>query len=433
MLCLEHDLSRIIKTCTVKFFQFGLFVTPLVYRHPVKLNQPIDLELAGLKYLFALLGAGLISFFLTSRVPVHLSNSGFAGEFFNHSTLLPTLEESGVTPYSLWYWGQLLIIGESRDQQLLLNASLLLVGFLAFAKGVVLTGVLVAFSMKPLPAFVLGSLLGVAVALPTAPFKRWSPLMGESTSYLGTLPPNVFMSATQLVANMFTVLAVISLCLWFVAPSKRRLVYMSIFSLMAVLAKPGIALPWVIAVAFLAFGMLFLRRLSVRDGFLLGLLAVLPHGLIMLIVYQQYMAGSGWLRSSTRLMPWEIWTSYTDQWFVDLLASWAFPIAVTVALVICRGIKDASFQLLIPAWLLALVAVLAFALLAEVDGLGNVSYSGNFAWGAMSATAGLYAVSAAATFGLPWRFKIVPFGLLGVQSIAGIKYINHYIATGRYF
>ena len=223
------------KTCTLKepcdlpslldFLQFGLFVTPLVYRHPVKLNQPIDSELAGLKYLFALFGAGLNSFLLTSRVPIHLSNSGFAGEFFNHSTLLPTLEESGVTPYSLWYWGQLLIIGESRDQQLLLNASLLLVGFLAFAKGVVLTGVLVAFSMKPLPAFVLGSLLGVAVALPTAPFKRWSPLMGESTSYLGTLQPNVFMSATQLVANMFTVLAVTSLCLWFVAPSKRRLIY----------------------------------------------------------------------------------------------------------------------------------------------------------------------------------------------------------------
>jgi hypothetical protein len=398
----------------------------------MKTKSPIDAELAGLKYLYALFGAGIISFFLTSRVPVQLTNPGFVGEFFTHSTLLPALEESGVTPYSLWYWGQLLLIGESREQQILLNAGLLLIGFLTFAKGVVLTGVLVAFSMKPLPAVVLGSLLGVAVALPTAPFERWSPLAGESTSYLGTLPPNVFMSATQIVANTFTVLAVTSLCLWFVAPTTQRLINLSIFSLIQVLAKPGIALPWVVAVVFLALAMCYLRRISIRDGFLLGVFTVLPPGLVMLFTYRQYMAGSGWKWTSSRLMPLEIWTSYTDQWFMDLLASWAFPIATTVALMICKGVKDVSFQFLIPAWLLALVAVLVFALLAEVDGAGNVASSGNFAWGALSATAGLYVVSAVATIRLPWRFKIIPFGLLGVQSIAGFMYINQYVATGKY-
>lgn len=365
----------------------------------MKTKPPIDAELAGLKHLYALLGAGIISFFLTSRVPVQM-NTGLGGEFFNHSTLLPSLEESGVTPYSLWYWGQILLVGESREQQILLNAGLLLIGFLTFAKGVVLTGVLVAFSMKPLPAVVLGSLLGVAVALPTAQFERWSPLAGESTSYLGTLPPNVFMSA---------------------------------FSLIQVLAKPGIAPPWLVAVVFLALAMCYSRRISIRDGFLLGVFTVLPPGLVMLFTYRQYMAGSGPLRLSSQLMPLEIWTYYTDQWFVDLLASWAFPIATTVSLIFYKGVKDMSFQFLIPAWLLALVAVLVFALLAEVDGSGNVAYSGNFGWGAMSATAGLYVVTAIATTQLPWRFAIAPFIVLGVQSVAGFMYINQYVATGRYF
>ena len=81
---------------------------------------------------------------------------------------------------------------------------------------------------------------------------------------------------------------------------------------------------------------------------------------------------------------------------------------------------------------MALIATLMFALLAEVSSSGDVVYAGNFAWGAMAATSGLYVVSAIAVQGIPWNIRWIPLGVLAVQAIAGLHYINVYIHTGSF-
>ena len=85
----------------------------------------------------------------------------------------------------------------------------------ATIKGVVLTGVIFTTSASRLQALVIGFFLGAAVALPLPFLERHSRLTDRPVHYLGTLPPNVFMSATQLMANTAAVIAVVTLALYF--------------------------------------------------------------------------------------------------------------------------------------------------------------------------------------------------------------------------
>ena len=160
-----------------------------------------DPETSRLLDVGMLIVAGMLSFIVFARVPVHALSPGFMGEFKNHSLLLPSLEATGTTPYSLWYTLQQVLVGRNREELILLNAGWLMLGALAVVKGVVLTGVLFTTSASRVQALFVGFLLGTAVAFPIPFLERHSRLTAGPVHYLGTLPPNVFMSATQLMAN----------------------------------------------------------------------------------------------------------------------------------------------------------------------------------------------------------------------------------------
>ena len=200
-----------------------------------------DAETSRLLDLGMLIVAGMLSFIVFARVPVHALSSNFLSEFKNHATLLPTLESTGTPPYSLWYTLQQLLVGENREEVVLLNAGWLLLGALAVLKGVVLTGALFATSASRLQALIVGILArhggGVSDPVSRAPLEA----DGRAVHYLGTLPPNVFMSSTQLMANTAAVAAIVTLALWFQRPTTARFTSMVLTGLVATLTKPGIA------------------------------------------------------------------------------------------------------------------------------------------------------------------------------------------------
>lgn len=392
-----------------------------------------DPETNGLVDAGLLVGAGLASFLVFARVPVHGLTPGFQGEFRNHSLLLSSLEADGSTPYSLWYALQEWLVGSNREELILLNAGWLLLGALAFVKGVVLTGMLRATAVPRGPALVLGFLLGCAVALPIPFLERQSRLRDGPINYLGTLPPNVFMSATQLLANTAAVVGVVTLTLWFRRPTGLRFAAMATGGLLAVLAKPGIAPALLAALTVLTVLTVRARRQGVRRAAVsLGAAGVVV-GLPLLGAYRTFMTGRGRLGLHSELMPFETWTTFTDQWFPDLVASWAFPLAVVVALLAGDRSSPQRWDWLVPAWLVAAVATAMFALLVEVNRDGEVIYAGNFAWGAMAATSGLYVVSVIALWPQPWRVRSIPLGILGIQAVAGLLYVAEYIDTGRFY
>ena len=396
-------------------------------------SLPSDPEMDRLFDLGLLAVAGLLSFIVFARVPVHALSPDFHSEFKHHALLLKTLESKGTPPYSLWYVIQRVLVGRNfRDELLLLNAAWLMLGALAFLKGIVLTGVLLATSASRLSALVVGFLLGTAVAFPMPWLTRESQVTDGPINYLGTLPPNVFMSATQLVANIAAVVAVVTLTLWFQKPTVVRFASMVLMALVATLAKPGIAPALIATVALLSVLLVRDRRVSLRTAVVQFAITSVLVGLPLLAAYKGFMAGTGLNGLHSVLMPFDVWTTFTSQWFPDLIASWAFPIVVIGALWVARSDSVTRPVWLLPAWSVAVVATLMFALLGEVDGAGKVVYAGNFAWGAIAATSGLYAVSAIALRNVPWRVRWVPITVLVVQAVAGLVYINEYIKTGNF-
>ncbi|MGD9702367.1 MAG: hypothetical protein AB7Q42_01080 [Acidimicrobiia bacterium] len=385
-------------------------------------NRILDLGL--------LITAGLLSFVVFARVPVHALSPGFQGEFRNHSLLVTSLESDGSTPYSLWYVLQKALVGGNRDELVLLNAGWLMLGALAAFKGIVLTGALLATSASRLQALIVGFLLGSAVAFPMPWLERRSRLREGPVNYLGTLPPNVFMSATQLMANIAAVVAVVTLTLWFQKPTSARFATMASSALLATLAKPGIAPALLATVALLTLLSVRARRQDVRTGVASLLIVGFLVGIPLLGAYSSFMTGRGRLGLHSELRPFDTWTTFTNQWFPDLIASWAFPIVVIGVLWVSRNASPTRREWLIPAWSMAAISTLMFALLAEVNREGKVIYAGNFAWGAMAATSGLYVVSAIALHGIPWRIRWMPLAVLTVQAITGLHYLNRYIDTG---
>ena len=379
-----------------------------------------------------LITAGLLSFIFFARVAAHAADPSFQSDLQEHAVLLGTIESSGSTPYSIWYLLQEAVIGRNRDTAILLASGWLMLGALAAFKGIVLTGVLMATTASRRYALVMGLLLGMAVALPIPFLVRHSRLFPDPIRYLGTLPPNVFWSATQLLANITAVAAVVTITLWYQKPTTVRLVSMSSMALVATLAKPGIAPAFLAAVALLAVLAVRARRLDIRTAVVVVVATGLLVGLPLLVAYQGFMSGTGFKGTHAVFRPFDTWTTYTSQWLPDLLASWAFPIVAVVALWATRDAAGSRPDWLLPAWSVTAVATLMFALLGEADGSGRALYSGNFAWGAMAATSALYAVSAIAVWEVRWRIRWLPLTVLAVQAAAGLLYVRAYIETGRF-
>jgi hypothetical protein len=405
-----------------------------------KRGEPSPWELSGLADLLVASLGGVCSLVIFAWAAARAQLPGFNSEFINHSLLLDKLESQKAPLYSLWYLLQKLIVGSDGRDQVLVGAGLLLLGCMATLKGVILTGLLRSARLQRFTCLIGGILLGTAIALPVPWLQRISPIINTQTHYLGTIPANTFMSATQLVANIGTTLAFFGLQLWGRNPSASSFWMMILTALLASIAKPGISLALLVGIGgTLALSCWRARAIRADQCWqLLISIALLLSPAIM--IHHFFLSGHGWLKIKAVLSPLTIWRAYSGQIPLDLLSSYAFPLLALLMILLYSWRMRATIagnmstlRGLLPCWLASLAALLIFVLLAEQDNTGYL-YNGNFIWGAISANTGLHLVSLIAILELPGLpYRLPPIIALCAEACAGILYISEYAASGSFY
>ena len=393
----------------------------------------------GLASLTVLILGGFISLLIFAWPASRALNPGFASEFLNHARLLKDLEAQQVPFYSLWYALQKLIVGSDLSVDVLTASGLLLIGAFAFLKGVLLTGLLTSAGYSPFSSLAGGFLLGTAIALPLPFVERYSSLYQVKVYYLGTLPPNTFMSATQLVANVGVLPAFFSLRLWGRSQNLKSYLVMLVACLIASLCKSGIAPPLFCGITLsIAINALLRKSFGFRQVYQILIAAVIlltPS----LIIGRSYMSGSGWRSIQAVVAPFETWKAFSSHIPADLFASFAFPILVILVLLSClvrssrgeSGSMRSELQGLLPCRLTACVALLMFIVLAEKVN-GQPFHSGNFAWGAISANAGLHLVALIAIRQLGLASRLFLCTVLGSEAAWGLLSVAGYVRIGTF-
>jgi len=320
--------------------------------------------------------------------------------------------------YSLWYPAlRLLTVGGSADQ-LMINGGFLLLGSLATLRGMIVARLLVSSGYTYVGAMLATGALVSCLAFPT--------LGLDIDFYLGTISPNSLASATQLVAIVFAIPAIYFLGRWFVDPSHRNLLWVGGSGALSALAKAGLTPAWIAGFTLLAVILLVKRR--IRPTWALLVPAAFP----LLTVLLSYTISFASRDSRTRLDPFAEWSILTGNIPIALLRSWGFPIFVLIACLVGLG-RTRTLQLLVAPWAVAIPSLVQASLLNETDADGAIRGYGNFMSGTTTATSALYFMSVVAIIHLPLRFRIPLFGLLGVQSIAGLVHVYNWTVTGSYF
>ena len=382
---------------------------------------------------------GLLSFLLMGVVAVHAGETGFASAFVHgkqpqHFELLPVLRERSWWLYSAWYYLQGLLVGPNPSRQLLLNSGFLLVGALAMAKGVVLTGITMASGFRRWWSLAFGFMLGTAIAFPVP--QDWG------SPYIGTIPPNVFMSATQLLANIGAVLCVFCLTIWLKNPNRQTLVLASVTAVVSAVAKPALTPAYLVVLALLLAYQVLAHRMrvvvAIRDAVIIGLIPAVTVVLGFLPNYagQDAPFKTVWAPGATWAAFHEMSSSQASANFFsisfDLLRSLAFPLVVLAAVAIGRRWSKDRIMTLAPAWLIMIVATIVFSLLGEATAKGKLFFAGNFMWGAVAANAALFVMSLLALKGLPLKITALPIVVLVVQCIGTALYFQHWLHTGTF-
>jgi hypothetical protein len=392
-----------------------------------------------LRNTFLLAIAGLCSFVIFAWPATRLYTPGFLSEIDAHSQLLSKLDQYQVPPYSLWYLFQKLLVGSQLSESMLSASGLLLIGAFATLKGVILSGLLRSALFSPLWSLVGGILLGTAVALPLPFLPHVSPLIGAHTEYLGTIPANTFMSATQLVANVCALPALYSLQQWCQKPSNRSFAMALLMCCISMLAKPGIAPPLFVAICgCTVFHCWKSRRWQVRRQTLLVFVSAVVLLVPSAVISYFYLNGVGFKTIKAIFAPLVIWQAYSPYVGLDFLRSFAFPLVVVVACLIQLGSFETSGRAkhalvgLLPGFLAASFAVFIYVSFAEQIN-GEYLYSGNFIWAAVSVNAGWHLNCLIATKSLDPVYRIVPLAILCLEAIGGFSYLSHYVSSGSYY
>lgn len=366
-----------------------------------------------------LLAAGLASFLIFAFGAARTGTfEDFESDIIAHALMTHGQLYGTWWTYSLWYPAlRLLTAGGSADQ-LMINGGFLLLGSLATLRGFMMARLLVSSGYGYTSALFATGALVSCLALPTFGL--------ADNFYVGTLSPNSLASATQLVAVLFAIPAVYFLGRWFVDPSTRNLTWVAITGVLSALAKAGLTPAWIVGFVVLAVTLVAQRR--VRASGLLVLPLVVPV-LTIVLSYTISFASRG---SRTRLDPFAEWSVFTDNIPIALVRSWAFPILVLAACLAVLG-RAPTVRLLAAPWAVAIPSLAQASLLNETDADGAIRGYGNFMSGTSTATSALYFMSVVAVIQLPVRWRVPLFGLLGVQSVAGLVHVYNWTVTGSYF
>ena len=385
---------------------------------------------AGLRTAGGLAAAGLLGLLIFAW-PASRAGDGFESDLLTHFTSLHTTLHGTWWSYTALYYPLRLVTIGTSEPQLIIQAGFMLLGVVAAAKAMLTAALLQNEGYRPAGGALTAIMLSTALALPL-------PLWADSF-YLGTLPPNSLGSATQPLANALAIPAIWALCAWFDQPDRRRLALAAVAGLLSALAKPALTPAWIAGTGALVLWMAW--RGSLRPRHAAGswlALAGLPIATVLMNLQTSYGAGA---QRQVRLRPLgELSTTLP----IDLLRSWAFPLAVAVVLALHarRGSGSAgagegavrwSLRTLAPAWLVLGAATVQSQVFWDTDRNGVPIGYGDMNWGAMAAASGLYAVSAMALLRVPTRLRVVPFAILAVQALAALVHLHNWVRTGSYF
>lgn len=386
---------------------------------------------SGLATAGCLAVAGAVSLLIFAW-PVSRSGEGFESDVLTHFLLLhQTLHGSWWSYTALYYPLRLVTIGTS-EPHVIIQAGFMLLGAIAAAKAMLTAALLQNEGYRPVGGAVTAVMLSTALALPL-PF--WA-----DHFYLGTSPPNSLGSATQPLANAMAIPAIWALCAWFDRPERRRLLLVAGAGLLSALAKPALTPAWVVGTAAIVAWMAWRGPLRTKQA-IGAWVAIAGLPLVTILINLQTSYGGGAQRE-VRLRPLaELSTTLP----VDLVRSWAFPVAVVVVLALQahRGAASGesadegsvrwSLRTLAPAWLVLGAATVQAQAFWDTDRAGVPIGYGDLTWGAMAAASGLYAVSAMALLRVAPRRRLVPFAILGMQTMAALVHLHNWVQTGSYF
>lgn len=378
---------------------------------------------SGMQDLIALTVSGTLSALVFARSASRAGSPGFYSDFISHFTLFEPLFKESSWVYSIWYYFQAAILfGGPRDSTVILNSGFLLLGSLGFLKGVVISQTLRIFGFSRTSSVFVSFLLGTAMAFPT--------LGMPLHYYLGTLPPNVFHSATQLFTNTIAVLAIVSLTMWFNFRTWSTWSLMVAMGAVSALAKPALTPAWL-------FVLLFITCISIKDlGFKARAIvpslvaAIAPITTFLLTFIVTYGTPSERQRR-LGFEPFAVWGTYSKSIPSDLLRSWAFPIAVVLIMLVSRNLAT-EWKFLAPAWIAVFVATLMHTFMAELNPDGTVNLDGNLGWGMIAAAAPLYVVSAISLKQESKKQQLIAWAILGIQSFAGLTHQQNWLWSGSF-
>lgn len=372
--------------------------------------------------------AGLVSLVASGRVFVAVFDS-HTTDLPAHLTLGPSTIESTGWAYTAFYHAQAWMVVSASQEDRLVAAGLMILGAVAFVRGALLSGLLFITTGNRLVSLLVSGLLGLAISFPIP----WL----EVNDYLGTLPPNVWHTATQFVANTFAPVAVFALTLWWAQPGWRTARIAAVGGAVSALAKPALTPSWIAGAIVTAALIVALKKAALWS--IVGQLAFMAALPIASVVYQSAVVFGEGAARHTALRPFVQWQYFTsllggdDTVVLSLARSLAFPLAVLLTLAFDRGRRADLFRWLIPAWSVLMVAVLVFALLDEVDSAGASITHGNFAWGAIAANSALYLMSAVALLSKTSLRNLPALAILSVQAMAGVAYSSSMITSNGYF
>jgi hypothetical protein len=378
--------------------------------------------------LLSIFFGGLICFFSYAWIAAIQAGKGITTDLIAHSTLLPKLESDGVL-YSLWYLLQKLIVLGNYDQNVLIASGYLLLGMLFFFKGAMIACLLSQVSKNFFSGIFVSSLIFLAAPIIIPGYIKLSPGFGISTMYIGDITPNTIHSATQHIANIFSIPCVLFFGLYISNPTNWRLLISVLFTFLAVAAKPGIApgilVAWVMG-SFYLYKIHALSKLRICTLFFV-ILVILS---FVLWIKKGMLSGS-WMDTNSQINPLATWNFYSAYPWVDLVRSWLFPAVATGALFFLKGGDQQSKILLSVSWTIAIVSLIPFILLSEVKDTTLV-YPGNFIWGSIAATSALYFISAYVLMDKEIKVYIIPLLVLFWSAYSGIIYFNTFSITKNY-
>jgi hypothetical protein len=277
------------------------------------------------------------------------------------------------------------------------------------------------------PSLLVGviALLSLAFSLPA------------NSMYIGQLPPNVFHNST-VVFLMPLALALF----WFSAeylrkPDNRTIIAVAIAGALNVGAKPSFVFPLLVVFPLAALVRFRLSRDFWKAAGACAFIAALVLGQYLYIyksgateeIYK--VAGfGGEAQSQVKIDPFRVWSHFSPNIPLSLLASLAFPLVALAAY--RRRLWD--YDLFRYAAALMGVSLLIFVLLKET---GIREFQGNFAWQAMICNyilflAVLIRAWTLGAFRERDRRSLVVAGAFGAHVVAGVAFLSYYLIHGHY-